>query len=196
MRKTVNNYELMKDLDKKPHLNPLSVIISNINTGFIECPCQISLNIYVQGCKMRCEGCQNPELQPFEGGSLINLQEIEKVLEHHSLSTWICWLGGDAIYQPDGFKAFNKLFKEKNYKVCLYTGAKQKEITDLLDNVDVVIDGEWSGTPVTDNNSNQKVYIKNNNQWGEHNFAELKEKLKESVFCSYDKALTIDSSQN
>ena len=179
MRETVNNYELMKDPHKKTHLNPISVNISNINTGFIDVPGQISLNIYVTGCKLRCPGCQNPELQAFEGGMSIDINKIEEILDRRSLPTWICWLGGDAIYQPEGFKAFNKLFKAKNYSVCLYTGVKKEEIDNLLDDVDLVIDGEWKGTPVNEEDTNQKVYLKENNQWSEHKFTEVKEKLGE-----------------
>ena len=149
--------------------------ISNISTGFIEVPTKISLNIYVQGCKMRCEGCQNKDLYTFSGGTTIKLDDLPKILEKRDLPTWICWLGGDAVYQPEGFLLFNKFFKERNYKICLYTGKLLSEVTDLLEDVDLVIDGAWEGKKIDDKDTNQCIYIKNNSEWNKISYNKLME---------------------
>jgi organic radical activating enzyme len=126
---------------------------------------------------MRCEGCQNADLQPFEGGTTINLTDLPKILEKRDLPTWICWLGGDAVYQPDGFLAFNQYFKSKKYKICLYTGKLKDEVTDLLENVDLVVDGAWEGKTIKDNDTNQIIYFRKNNKWENYTYLELKELL-------------------
>jgi pyruvate-formate lyase-activating enzyme len=151
--------------------------ISNINTGFIDIPSQISMNIYAQGCSLNCKDCQSPDLQPFNKGPNISLEDIKIICEQKILPTWICWLGGDATYQPDDFQKFNKYFKEKHYGVGLYTGRLFKEVEDLLENVDLVIDGPWRGIPVTDKDTNQKVYLKQNGIWEEVSFNSLPELL-------------------
>jgi len=149
--------------------------ISNISTGFIEIPTKISLNIYVQGCKMRCTGCQNPDLQAFEGGTTIKLSDLPNIIKNRCLPTWICWLGGDAVYQPDGFLAFNSFFKTNNYNICLYTGKLFCEIEHLLTDVDMVVDGAWEGKKLDDAGTNQGIFLKTDKKWDKISYNQLKE---------------------
>jgi hypothetical protein len=48
-------------------------------------------------------------------------------------------------------------------------------VYDLLKDVDLVIDGEWKGIPVTDATSNQKVYKRYAELWKNISWEELKE---------------------
>ncbi len=156
--------------------------ISSISTGFIEVPGKISLNIYVQGCKKRCKNCHNPELWSFTGGENIDFKKFKDILKKHELPSWICWLGGDAIYQPKDFKEFNKHLKKIGYKICLYTGEKFEELfdhTDLLNYVDLVIDGEYieeKGT-IDKETTNQRCLLKDKIGWKEYKFKDLKNGL-------------------
>ena len=152
--------------------------ISSVSTGFIEIPGQISLNIYAQGCKIGCKGCQNSELCPMDGGIDCSIQDISQILENKQMARWICWLGGDATFQPEDFKTFNKLIKTKGYKICLYTGKLFKEIQELIDDVDLVIDGPWMGIGINQEGTNQKVYLKQNNEWKNVKFGEVKMLIK------------------
>lgn len=156
--------------------------ISSISTGFIEVPDHISINIYVQGCKNNCKNCQNPELQSFEGGKIINGSDIASILLSKPMADWICWLGGDAIYQPDAFLHFNKLFKSFNKRICLYTGSYFNDIKNLLDNVDIVIDGPWIEKlgSIDTETTNQKVYFKiNKDEWRNIKFRQISQYIKE-----------------
>lgn len=157
-----------------------SIRVANITTGFVDVPGQISLNIYMQGCKKNCLGCHNPNLQSFNGGKEININIMKDILKGHSMPTWICWLGGDAVYQEEGFTFFNKFFKTIGYKICLYTGMYFDEVCLMLDDVDLVIDGPWNGIPITDSVTNQNVYLKQHNVWNHIRFSDLKQLLKET----------------
>jgi len=137
-----------------------SINVRQLSTGFIEVPGQISLNIYAQGCEKRCPGCQNIESQSFEGGMKIFLSDIDKIAKDFSLCKWICWLGGDAVYQPESFKLFNAEFASLGFKIALYTGKEFKEVKNLLDNVSLVIDGEWKGMTVKDKGTNQTIWYR------------------------------------
>ena len=161
-----------------------SLKIVSISTGFSEIPGQISLNFFVQGCKKKCKNCHNPDLQSFDGGVEIFLEDIDDILRMHEMPTWICWLGGDAVYQPEGFKQFNKQFKILKYKICLYTGKYFDEVKDLLKDVDLVIDGPYEEDkgPVGNETTNQQVHIKIKNKWQKIKFKQIKETL-ESVQC-------------
>ena len=161
--------------------------ISTISIGFLEVPSQISLNIYVQGCKKRCKNCHNPELQSFQGGEEITLIDFKKIIKRHELPTWVCWVGGDAVYQPDDFKHFSKASQIIGLKNCLYTGLKFEELfdkTDLLNNIDLVIDGEYieeQGT-VDKDTTNQRCFLKEKIKnitgcWNQYKFKDLKTKL-------------------
>lgn len=141
--------------------------VAQISTGFVEIPNNISMNIYAQGCKLHCPGCQNLEVQNFDGGVSLNYSQIKQAILDHSLCTWICWLGGDATFQPEPFTYMNRMIKMDfpSMKICLYTGQYFDVIKNLLGSVDLVIDGPWKGIPITDNNSNQKIYINDRNGW-------------------------------
>lgn len=157
--------------------------ISQLSTGFIEIPGSISLNIYVQGCEKRCPGCQNPELQSFSGGQKLFLKDVNEMLSDFPMSKWICWLGGDAVYQPDSLREFNKVFKEKGLRVCLYTGKQFNQLLDLniLDNIDMVIDGEWYGKSVQDSDTNQQIYLKDGGIWYHLTWNDLDSVLNKGV---------------
>lgn len=135
--------------------------ITQISTGFIDVPNNTSLNIYAQGCKLKCPGCQNPQSIPFDGGVKIHVDQIIQSISTHVLCDWVCWLGGDATYQPVSFQNANRLIKlHTNKRVCLYTGQKFEDIQDLLNDVDLVIDGPWMGIPITDHKTNQRIFLK------------------------------------
>jgi len=146
--------------------------ISQISTGFIEVPGQISLNIYAQGCKLRCKNCQNPELQDFNGGEEITGEQFENILRDKILSSWVCYLGGDVIYQPEEFKNFNKIAVRNNYKVALYTGLYFEQVRYLLDDVSLVIDGPWEeeNGGVVAETTNQRVWVKRKKNWEQVKF--------------------------
>jgi len=152
--------------------------IANITTGFIEVPGQISLNIYAQGCKKSCKECHNPELHTFNGGKDINESQFELILKEHSLPTWVCWLGGDATYQPDSFKSFNKIIKSTHCNICLYTGQYFDDIKELIEDVDLVIDGPYEGKMIKESNTGQRVYLKMGTKWIVTRFGELEHLLK------------------
>ena len=149
--------------------------IASISTGFIEVPKEITLNIYAQGCKLRCEGCHNAQIRDFDGGEELSVEAMAKLLNAYPMVTCVCWLGGDATYQPEELCKFNTLFKKMNLSVALYTGRVFSDVYDLLKDVDLVIDGEWKGIPVTDATSNQKVYKRYAELWKNISWEELKE---------------------
>jgi len=152
--------------------------ISQINTGFVDVPGQISVNIFAQGCKLRCPGCQNPQLLPFEGGITITLEDLAEKLNKFELADWICWVGGDITYQ-DNVILFNKFLKHRGYKICIYTGQLIENIRYLLKDVDLVIDGPWKGIPITNKNTNQRIFLKRDNKWEQIlNWEDLKSQLK------------------
>ena len=160
----------------------ISINIHQISTGFVEIPNQISLNIYVQGCKKKCNGCQNSELQSFDNGSKLFLNDVDQLIKDYPLCKWVCWLGGDAIYQSDSLKKFSKKFQKEGLKVCLYTGVNFEDIDwKILCNLNMIVDGEWKGKPIQDPETNQRIWILCPGiEWYQVTWKELQEMYKEN----------------
>ena len=51
--------------------------------------------IFVQGCPYHCEGCHNPGSQPFEGGTVWTLDDVEKKFSGNPLLDGITLSGGE-----------------------------------------------------------------------------------------------------
>jgi len=141
--------------------------IAQISTGFLEVPSKISLNIYTQGCSFKCPGCQNEHLRKFGEGKEINFWEIENILDEYDMCTWVCWLGGNPTDQPDELEVFNREIKRYGKKICLYTGHRIEEIQDLIEDVDLIIDGQYieNKGPITNEYTNQRIWIKKFENW-------------------------------
>lgn len=81
--------------------------------------------IYFTGCGHNCKGCQNPELQKFNGTKfkaeeLFSLVKSEAIKAH---TDKVVLSGGDAFFQPWAeMDAFLRLLWEEEFQVCLYTG--------------------------------------------------------------------------
>ena len=61
----------------------------------------ISLEVWFQGCKFECPGCQNPDLQKLDGGQLIDTSEVlEHLNNYNDFYNSIVFLGGEPVLQP------------------------------------------------------------------------------------------------
>ena len=155
--------------------------INTISIGFSEVPNNISVLLYAQGCHHRCKGCHNSELWTFDGGFFYDDDAIrEKLATYSKVCGWVCWLGGDATYQPERLREVNKICKDMGFKVSLYTGHKLSDLTPvMLEDVDMVVDGKWDSDlgGVESDTTNQKTYININGEFKEIKFSEFDEKL-------------------
>lgn len=107
----------------------------------------IRFAIFFQGCKRNCEGCHNPETHSLDGGKLIDTQEIISALKKNSLLDGITLTGGEPFLQIDAATELARAAKNFGLSVWCYTGYTFEELggdaQKLLDNVDVLIDGEF-----------------------------------------------------
>ena len=145
----------------------------SLNIGFIEIPkINASLNIYTVGCPFKCKGCHNPDLQNINHPErkVLESQMIEKYIHSsNGFINGICWLGGEPLFQFKDFISINHKLKSsfKDISIVLFTGYTLSEIkeqhpeeyTDLLNlKLSYIIDGTWTGLPISDPNTNQKIY--------------------------------------
>lgn len=109
--------------------------------------------IWTQGCSHNCEGCHNPETHDFNGGELIDVEELKQQISELKFQDGITLSGGDPFMQVDACMEIAKFAKSIGLNVWSYTGftfeqlkllsKTQPNIIELLKNIDVLIDGRF-----------------------------------------------------
>ena len=109
--------------------------------------------IFTQGCPYNCPGCHNPESQPFEGGRLWTLDEVEKQFANDPLLSGITLTGGEPAEQAEACAELAHRAHQKGLNVWTYTGTtlekleerakEDKHLRRLLDETDVLVDGPF-----------------------------------------------------
>ena len=110
--------------------------------------------LWFQGCPMRCSGCCNPEMLPFEGGFKIPVAELEahviEARERHEIEG-ITLLGGEPLAHAPAAAALTNAVRERGLSVMIFTGYTLEEsralrdpnVEALLANTDILVDGRY-----------------------------------------------------
>lgn len=109
--------------------------------------------IWTQGCPHQCPGCHNPMTHSFEDGCLVDVDLLKVELSSLSNQTGVTFSGGDPMCQPEACLVLAKHCKQLNLDVWFYTGytyeqvlqlGKRKPcILELLNYIDVLVDGKF-----------------------------------------------------
>lgn len=105
--------------------------------------------IWTQGCSHNCEGCHNKGTHDFNGGFLVDVEEIKKELDSFEAQDGITLSGGDPLFQKKPCLEICKYVKEKGQNVWCYTGFLFEELLcdksalSFLKYVDVLVDGKF-----------------------------------------------------
>jgi len=122
-----------------------------------------TVEIYVSGCKAACKNCHNPDLQDFNFGKELNIEELIKYLEDRKLFFDIISVTGGDLYYQDEIEAMHlcstlKLcFPEK--ELWLFTGAEIKQLPNWYLKV-----FDWVKTGVYNENEKQEGFPSSKNQ--------------------------------
>ena len=108
---------------------------------------------FAQGCRHNCDGCFNPETHDFNGGELMDMNELINDAISNPIINGITFSGGDPLEQAESFSYMAKEFKSKGLNIWCYTGytfeqilekmKKDKDLKELISNVDVLVDGKF-----------------------------------------------------
>ena len=107
--------------------------------------------IWTQGCSHNCSGCHNPMTHDFNGGDLVEIDDVIFELEQLSGQDGITFSGGDPMFQAKQCAILAKKVHELGMNVWAYTGFTleqlleqgNKDILDFLNEIDVLIDGKF-----------------------------------------------------
>ena len=103
--------------------------------------------VFVQGCPHHCPGCQNPQTWDFDADVEVTTpSDLRRRIEETVFDTGVTFSGGEPFSQPDALADLAEMLRPR-YDVASYTGYTFEELDGdaqkLLDNVDVLIDGEF-----------------------------------------------------
>ncbi|MBR0191287.1 MAG: radical SAM protein [Thermoguttaceae bacterium] len=106
----------------------------------------------MQGCRRHCPGCVAPEMQPFEGGFEISVDELADLFLNASNLEGITFSGGEPMEQAEALaELILKTREKKDFSFFCFTGflledliqsgtPAQKQLVSLLD---VLVDGPF-----------------------------------------------------
>ncbi len=110
--------------------------------------------VWLQGCPLRCPGCCNPEMLPFQGGQEIDVAslagQVFRAAEEQGVEG-ITLLGGEPMVQASGAAALAGRIRTAGLSVMVFSGYTLEEIRegsnpsalDLLARTDLLVDGPY-----------------------------------------------------
>ncbi|MDR0675313.1 MAG: anaerobic ribonucleoside-triphosphate reductase activating protein [Mycoplasmataceae bacterium] len=108
---------------------------------------------FSQGCSHHCKNCFNPETWSFAGGQEFNIGDLVEQVVKEKYLTGVTFSGGDPFQQAEAFAKLAILLKQQRINIWSYTGYTYEEllilaktnsyVKQMLDNIDVIIDGKY-----------------------------------------------------
>lgn len=103
--------------------------------------------IWTQGCPHHCKGCHNPITHSFDGGFLVDIEDVKKEISELKNHTGITFSGGDPMMQPKECLELAKYSKSLGYNIWCYTGFNFEDLKNeqlkFLEYIDVLVDGKF-----------------------------------------------------
>src|SRR5581483_1931556 len=92
--------------------------------------------LWFQGCPLRCPGCCNPEMLPFEGGPLVPVADVAGQLRSAAVShalEGITLLGGEPLAHAAGAAVMARAAHGLGLSVMVFSGFTLEEARELPD---------------------------------------------------------------
>lgn len=105
--------------------------------------------VWTQGCPHNCKGCHNPTTHDFDGGYLVDVDEVIEDLKNIDGQDGITLSGGDPVCQSDACIEICRAAHEMGLNVWCYTGFTYESMLlnpkhrKLLEEIDVLVDGKF-----------------------------------------------------
>lgn len=88
--------------------------------------------LFLQGCKMRCPGCQNSNTHNHQNGVLQPISEISAYILNHCRNKKITISGGEPLEQLSPLITLLRELKKFEFNICLYTGWDYSQVPPQL----------------------------------------------------------------
>lgn len=126
-------------------------IAGTVNDSIVDGP-GIRFTIFTQGCPHHCEGCHNPQTHDFNGGEIVEADEIIEKIKKNPLLDGVTFSGGEPFCQAETLADIGRKIKAIGLNIITYTGYTFEELyenreknywNDLLSVTDFLIDGKF-----------------------------------------------------
>src|SRR5437764_2467743 len=79
--------------------------------------------LWFQGCPLRCPGCCNPEMLPFEGGQRVALAELLRDIDAAAEEgiEGVTLLGGEPLAHAAGAAALARAVRDRGLSVMIFS---------------------------------------------------------------------------
>jgi len=110
--------------------------------------------LWFQGCPLRCPGCCNPEMLPFDGGERLAvadvLRQMAEAVRLYQIEG-ITLLGGEPLAHAEGAAALARAAHDLGLSVMVFTGYVLEDaiqmpdpaVAELLKETDILVDGPY-----------------------------------------------------
>lgn len=125
--------------------------IHSMQDGITELGPGIRFGLWTQGCRRKCPGCMIPDSWPLDGGYLVEIDDLVKIILE-SGRTELTISGGEPFMQAGALaQMIEKIRRARDIGVIVYTGFTYSEIVNMLDEgfqallkqCDLIIDGAY-----------------------------------------------------
>jgi anaerobic ribonucleoside-triphosphate reductase activating protein len=127
--------------------------------------------VFVSGCRHRCNGCHNKDMQDYNYGDSIEVDEVfERIKRNIPLIKGVTFSGGEPFDSARGLTELAVKLKKEDLNIWSYSGYTYEELINskdtyklkLLECIDVLVDGKFDenlkeGAPKYAGSSNQRI---------------------------------------
>ncbi len=106
--------------------------------------------LWTRGCSLGCPGCFNPETHSFDGGELVDVEELAGRVAALGNIEGVTVSGGEPLQQRPALLAFLRRLRERTrLSVLVFTGFSREEVRRLpeaealLGCIDVLLAGRY-----------------------------------------------------
>ena len=126
-------------------------IAGTVNDSIVDGP-GIRFTIFTQGCPHNCEGWHNPQTHDFNGGTIVDTDELLEKIKGNPLLDGVTFSGGEPFCQADALAELGREVKALGLNVITYTGYTFEKLYEkrsengwgkLLEVTDHLIDGPF-----------------------------------------------------
>lgn len=107
--------------------------------------------LWVQGCGRRCDGCMAVETWPHDGGTLVDIDEMCRLISETPDIEGVTFLGGEPFEQAAVLSVLAYKIKSAGLSIVVFTGftyeellkSNDRDVQELLQTTDLLIDGPF-----------------------------------------------------
>ena len=105
--------------------------------------------LFLQGCRLHCPGCQNPQTWDFDGGTLVPAEEVLDRIKSNPLVHGVTFSGGEPFEQAEALLPLAEALKAHGYHLMAFSGYTLEQLLlksdsrSLLEKLDLLVDGPF-----------------------------------------------------